>query len=52
VDSRAWLLKATADFGTTLAAMEPVLKIAGDTKGVKFEHRHWLQTAPTMQAYL
>ncbi|MFM9902758.1 MAG: BMP family ABC transporter substrate-binding protein [Polaromonas sp.] len=38
-------------FGTTFGYMEPMLKIAGDTKGVKFEHATGFKTADNMRTY-
>ena len=38
-------------FGTTFGYMEPMLKIAGDTKGVKFEHATGYKTADNMRTY-
>ena len=38
-------------FGTTFGYMEPMLKIAADTKGVKFEHATGYKTAPNMRVY-
>ena len=36
-------------FGTTFGYMEPMLKIAGDLKDVKFEHATGYKTAANMQ---
>ena len=38
-------------FGTTFGYMEPMLKIAGDTKNVKFEHATGYKTADNMRTY-
>ncbi len=38
-------------FGTTFGYMEPMLKIAADTKGVKFEHATGYKTAENMRTY-
>jgi len=38
-------------FGTTFGYMEPMLKIASDTKGVKFEHATGYKTADNMRTY-
>ena len=38
-------------FGTTFGYMEPMLKIAGDTKDVKFEHATGYKTAGNMRTY-
>ena len=38
-------------FGTTFGYMEPMLKIAGDTKGVMFEHATGYKTADNMRTY-
>ena len=38
-------------FGTTFGYMEPMLKIAGDTKGVKFEHATGYKTADNLRTY-
>ena len=38
-------------FGTTFGYMEPMLKVAGDTKGVKFEHATGYKTAENMRTY-
>jgi simple sugar transport system substrate-binding protein len=38
-------------FGTTFGYMEPMLKIAGDTKDVKFEHATGYKTAENMRTY-
>ena len=38
-------------FGTTFGYMEPMLKIAGDTKTVKFEHATGYKTADNMRTY-
>ena len=38
-------------FGTTFGYMEPMLKIAGDIKGVKFEHATGYKTAANLRTY-
>ncbi|QJC55465.1 Purine-binding protein [Polaromonas vacuolata] len=38
-------------FGTTFGYMEPMLKIAADTKGVMFEHATGYKTADNMRTY-
>ena len=38
-------------FGTTFGYMEPMLKVAGDTKDVKFEHATGYKTAANMRTY-
>src|SRR5450830_1121575 len=38
-------------FGTTFGYMEPMLKIAADTKGVKFEHATGYKQAENMRTY-
>jgi basic membrane protein A len=38
-------------FGTTFGYMEPMLKVAGDTKDVKFEHATGYKTAENMRTY-
>ena len=38
-------------FGTTFGYMEPMLKVAADTKGVKFEHATGYKTADNMRTY-
>ena len=38
-------------FGTTFGYMEPMLKIATDTKGVKFEHATGYKTTDNMRTY-
>ena len=38
-------------FGTTFGYMEPMLKIAADTKGVKFEHATGYKTADNLRTY-
>jgi simple sugar transport system substrate-binding protein len=38
-------------FGTTFGYMEPMLKVAGDTPDVKFEHATGYKTAPNMRTY-
>ena len=38
-------------FGTTFGYMEPMLKVAGDNAGVKFEHATGYKTAPNMRTY-
>jgi basic membrane protein A and related proteins len=38
-------------FGTTFGYMEPMLKVAADTKGVKFEHATGFKTADNMRTY-
>jgi len=41
----------TLVFGTTFGYMEPMLKVAADTPGVKFEHATGYKTAPNMRTY-
>ena len=41
----------TLIFGTTFGYMEPMLKIAADTPGVKFEHATGYKTAANMRTY-
>jgi basic membrane protein A len=41
----------TLVFGTTFGYMEPMLKEAADTPGVKFEHATGYKTAPNMRTY-
>ncbi|GAB3491666.1 BMP family ABC transporter substrate-binding protein [Curvibacter fontanus] len=41
----------TLIFGTTFGYMEPMLKVAADTKGVKFEHATGYKTAENMRTY-
>jgi simple sugar transport system substrate-binding protein len=41
----------TLIFGTTFGYMEPMLKVAGDLKDVKFEHATGYKTAPNMNVY-
>jgi basic membrane protein A len=41
----------TLIFGTTFGYMEPMLKVAADTPGVKFEHATGYKTAPNMRTY-
>ena len=41
----------TLIFGTTFGYMEPMLKIANDTKNVKFEHATGYKTADNMRTY-
>ncbi len=41
----------TLIFGTTFGYMEPMLKVAADTKGVKFEHATGYKTADNMRTY-
>jgi basic membrane protein A len=38
-------------FGTTFGYMEPMLKVANDNKGVKFEHATGYKTAENMRTY-
>ena len=38
-------------FGTTFGYMEPMLKVAADTPGVKFEHATGYKTAENMRTY-
>jgi len=38
-------------FGTTFGYMEPMLKVAGDVKDVKFEHATGFKTAENMRTY-
>jgi basic membrane protein A and related proteins len=38
-------------FGTTFGYMEPMLKVAADTKDVKFEHATGFKTAENMRTY-
>ncbi len=38
-------------FGTTFGYMEPMLKVAGDTPDVKFEHATGYKTAPNLRTY-
>ena len=38
-------------FGTTFGYMEPMLKVAADNKGVKFEHATGYKSAENMRAY-
>jgi basic membrane protein A len=38
-------------FGTTFGYMEPMLKVAADAKGVKFEHATGYKTAENMRTY-
>jgi basic membrane protein A len=38
-------------FGTTFGYMEPMLKVAADAKGVKFEHATGYKTADNMRTY-
>ncbi|MEO5672831.1 MAG: BMP family ABC transporter substrate-binding protein [Ramlibacter sp.] len=38
-------------FGTTFGYMEPMLKVAADSKGVKFEHATGYKSAENMRAY-
>jgi basic membrane protein A len=38
-------------FGTTFGYMEPMLKVAADTAGVKFEHATGYKTAENMRTY-
>ena len=38
-------------FGTTFGYMEPMLKVAADTPGVKFEHATGYKTAANMRTY-
>ena len=41
----------TLIFGTTFGYMEPMLKVAADNPGVKFEHATGFKTAPNMRTY-
>ena len=41
----------TLVFGTTFGYMEPMLKVAADAKGVKFEHATGYKTADNMRTY-
>ncbi len=41
----------TLIFGTTFGYMEPMLKVAADSKGVKFEHATGYKTAENMRTY-
>jgi simple sugar transport system substrate-binding protein len=41
----------TLIFGTTFGYMEPMLKVAADSKGVKFEHATGYKTADNMRTY-
>jgi basic membrane protein A len=41
----------TLIFGTSFGYMEPMLKVAADTPGVKFEHATGYKTAPNMRTY-
>jgi basic membrane protein A and related proteins len=38
-------------FGTTFGYMEPMLKVAADNKGIKFEHATGFKTAENMRTY-
>lgn len=38
-------------FGTTFGYMDPMLKVAGDFKDVRFEHATGFKTAPNMRTY-
>jgi simple sugar transport system substrate-binding protein len=38
-------------FGTTFGYMEPMLKVAADNKGIKFEHATGYKTAENMRTY-
>ena len=38
-------------FGTTFGYMEPMMKVAADNPGVKFEHATGYKTAPNMRTY-
>ena len=38
-------------FGTTFGYMEPMLKVAADTKGVRFEHATGYKTAENLRTY-
>jgi simple sugar transport system substrate-binding protein len=38
-------------FGTTFGYMDPMLKVAGDEKGVKFEHATGFKTSDNMRTY-
>jgi basic membrane protein A len=41
----------TLIFGTTFGYMEPMLKVAADSKGVKFEHATGYKTADNLRTY-
>jgi simple sugar transport system substrate-binding protein len=41
----------TLIFGTTFGYMEPMMKLAGDLKGVKFEHATGYKTADNLRTY-
>ena len=41
----------TLIFGTSFGYMEPMLKVANDTKDAKFEHATGYKTAPNMRTY-
>ncbi len=41
----------TLVFGTSFGYMEPMLKVAADSKDAKFEHATGYKTAPNMRAY-
>ena len=43
--------KNTLVFGTTFGYMEPMLKVAADSKNVKFEHATGYKTAENMRTY-
>ena len=38
-------------FGTTFGYMEPMMKVAADSSGVRFEHATGYKTAPNMRTY-
>jgi simple sugar transport system substrate-binding protein len=42
---------STVVFGTTFGYMEPMLKVAADSKGVLFEHATGYKTAPNLRTY-
>ena len=56
-----WIQKCSGDgfsgqgnklvFGTTFGYMEPMLKVAADNAGIKFEHATGYKTAPNMRTY-
>ena len=41
----------TLIFGTTFGYMVPMMKVAGESKGVKFEHATGYKTAPNLRTY-
>ena len=41
----------TLVFGTSFGYMEPMLKVAADNKGVRFEHATGYKTAPNLRTY-